>query len=103
MPAGQSTSVTFGSLKACEVLVVEARALAQVAVVRLEDLGRGRVGDELVDPLAVLLHDPEVELLGAAHVLLDRHALPPRRVVDGGVVVGPPVVGEVLVDRLGRA
>ena len=65
MPAGQSTRVTLGLLNASQVLVVEAGALAQVPVVRLEDLGGGGIGHELLDPPAVLLHDPEVELLGA--------------------------------------
>ena len=72
-----------GAVERVEVLVVEAGPLAEVAVVRLE---RGRdvgIGDQLVDPLPVLLHDPEVELLGGPHELLDAHAL------DAGAGSGP--------------
>ena len=55
-----STSVTFGRLKVCEVLVVEARALAELAVVGLERLGGARVVDDRVDARADLLHLLEV-------------------------------------------
>ena len=54
--------------------------------------------DQLLDPATVLLHDPVVDLLAVAEVLLDRHALPPGWVVDGGVVVRPAVVGLIHVD-----
>ena len=77
---------------------MEAGPLAQVAVVRLQDLGRGRVGHQLVDPAPVRVHDPEVELLGAAHVVGHGHVLPARGVLDGGIVVRPPVVHQVDVD-----
>jgi hypothetical protein len=78
---------------------VEARPLAQVAVPGLEDLGDVPVLHELLDPAAVLLHDPVVDLLGRPHDLGDVHALAPRGVLDRGVVVGPAVVDQVLLDR----
>jgi hypothetical protein len=66
--------------------------------VRLEDLRRRGILHRLLDAPPVVLHDPEVELLGPADVLLDGHVLAAGRVVDGGVVVRPPVVDEVGLD-----
>ena len=60
-----------GAVERLQVLVVEARPLAEVPVVRLEDSAARGIGHQLLDPLAVLLHDPVVELLGLADVLLD--------------------------------
>jgi hypothetical protein len=45
----------LGSVEGVEVLVVEARPLAELAVPRLERLGGLRVVDELVDPRADLV------------------------------------------------
>ena len=77
---------------------MEARPLAQVPVVRLEDLSRVAIGDQLLHTLTVLLHDPVVDLLGAVEVLLEGHALPPWRVLDSRVVLRPAVVGEIRFD-----
>ena len=52
---------------------MEQRPLAQVAVVRLQRLGHGGIGDDLLDPRAVRLHHGVVELLGPAHDFLERH------------------------------
>ena len=97
-PGGAVDQRDVGVVERLEVLVVEARPLAEVAVVRLEVLGRGRVGHQLLDPVPVPFHDLVVELLGAAQVLGRRHALCARGVLDGGVVVRPPVVDQVAVD-----
>ena len=51
-PARAVDQGDVGAVEGRQVLVVEARALAQVAVVRLEDLGRGRIGHQLLDPVA---------------------------------------------------
>ena len=69
-PGGAVDERDVGIVEGRQVLVVEARALAQVPVVRLQDLGRGRIGHQLLDPVPVRLHDLVVDLLGAAQVLL---------------------------------
>ena len=78
---------------------MEARSLADVAVVRLEDLGLGRIAHELVYTPPVGLHDLEVDGLGSAGDVGAGHALLDGWVVDGGVVLGPPVVHLVDVHR----
>ncbi len=78
---------------------MKARALAQVAVIRFERSRDVRIGHELIDPPAVLLHDPEVEFFCLPHVFLDARTITPGRVLDGGEVMGPTVVGEVGPDR----
>ena len=56
-----------------EVLVVEARALAEPVVPRLERLGGLRVADHGLGPLADALHDLEVDHLQQVGHLLRRH------------------------------
>ena len=80
---------------------MEAGALAQVPVVRLQDLGGGGVGHQLLDPAPVGFHDLVVELLATSEKVGQGHALGSRRVVDGGVVMRPSVVH--LVDLGGAA
>ena len=56
-----------------EVLVVEARALAEPVVPRLERFGRRRVADHGLGPLADALHDLEVDHLQQVGHLLRGH------------------------------
>ena len=82
-----------------EVFVVEAGPFAEVAIVGLE-LGRDiGIGDQRIDAPAVLLHDREVDLLGVAEELRRAHVRAPGRILDGRVVLGPAVVGQVGIDR----
>ena len=82
-----------------EVLVVEARSLAAVAVEGLEHLRGGRVADERLDARPVLLHDVEVVGLDHRRDVRRRHALGDRGVVQLCGVQGPAVTDEVLLDR----
>ena len=67
-PALVSTSVTLGRLKASQVVVVEARALAELPVVGLECLGSRGVLHCGVHPSADLLHLLEVGHLGSVGI-----------------------------------
>ncbi len=58
-----------------------------------------RIAHEIVDPPPVGLHDLEVKGLCTARDVGTSHALFDLRVVDGGVVVRPPVVHLVHVHR----
>ena len=57
-----------------EILVVEARSLAEVAVPRLERLGGGGVGHDRVDSGADLLHLGEVGQIHCAQTFFVRHS-----------------------------
>ena len=83
-----------------QILVVETRAFAQVAVIRLENLGLGRIGHQLIDPAPVEIHDLVVEYLAAAQVLGHGHVLAAWGVLDGGVVMGPSVIDQIHVGGL---
>ena len=71
-----------GFVECQQVLVVEARPLAEIPVVRLEDLGRGGVGHQLLDPSPVRIHDPVVNFLCAPHELGRRHSLRSRGMLN---------------------
>ena len=96
-----STSVTFGRLKVSQVLVVEARPLAELAVPGLQRLGGGRVLDDRVDARADLLHllksasSISSAALFASSVAGSRLARRRRQQVADDV--GPAVADQVLV------
>ena len=77
---------------------MEARPLADVPVIGFERGGNLCIGDQLVDPLPMLLHNGEVKLLSGPDELLDARTFRSRWVLDRSVVTCPAVIGEVGVD-----
>ena len=71
--------VHVGPVERVEVLVVEARTLAERLVPRLQRLGRRRVLDDRVDAVADLLHLAEVGLLDDLRRLARSELAPERR------------------------
>lgn len=88
-----------GPVEGVEVLVVEARALAQVAVVGLELLGDLGIGDQFIDSAPMLLHDVEIESFRVEQELGDARARDPRRILHRGIVFRPSIVGQIGIHR----
>ncbi len=98
-PTGAVDQRDVGVVERGEVLVVEAGSLAPVAVVRLEHLRDRGIGDDLVDPRAMLLHHLVVELLDLSRDVPGIRSRFDHGVVEPRGVQRPPVVDEIGLDR----
>ena len=94
-----STSVTFGRLNVGQILVIEGRAFAELAVPRLQRLGGPLVLDDRVDARADLIHLFEIRDLRQASDLFRRYrgVVVPRDEQAAEVAddVGPSVADQV--------